>query len=125
MRFVACFFHLEYSEWQAWSMSDTSRLHTLLQLVQDDPEDAFARYALALEYKKQGLVDRALDELEEVIRKHPDYTAAYFMAGQYLNEEGRRDEAAVRLREGIEAARRGNDSHAVTEMQDFLESLDA
>jgi len=46
------------------------------------------------------------------------------MAGQYLAEEERREEAAARLREGIEAARRSNDQHALAEMRDYLESLD-
>ncbi|MFB3788463.1 MAG: hypothetical protein ACE15F_19055 [bacterium] len=106
-------------------MADRSRLETLLQMVRDDPEDAFSRYALALEYKKLDDTHRALTELEEVIRRHPDYAAAYFMAGQYLEGEGRRIEAAARLREGIGAARRSKDQHALSEMQDFLESLNA
>jgi len=105
--------------------NEASRLAVLLQMVQEDPDDAFSRYALALEYKKRNEGDRALAELAEVIRRHPDYAAAYFMAGQYLAGEGRREEAAARLREGIEAARRSHDQHALAEMRDYLESLDA
>ena len=53
----------------------------------------------------------------------PDYVPAWFQQGQLLAQEGQTDEAAAVLRQGIEAARRTGDEHALAEMTGFLDTL--
>lgn len=97
----------------------------LQEMVNQDPNDDFTRYGLALEYRKLRRADDALREFDRLIRIHPDYVPAYFMSGQYLAELNRTDEAEQRLQAGIAVAQKVGDSHAAMEMQEFLESLES
>src|SRR5581483_10330619 len=50
------------------------RIAMLTEILEGNPEDAFARYGLAMEYAKTD-VDRAMQEFRTLFSKHPDYTA--------------------------------------------------
>ena len=89
-----------------------------------DPGNAFARYGLAMEYVNQGEVATGLAEFDTLLAAHPDYTAGYFMAAQMLAKADRVPEAIVKLKDGIESARRTGNGHALSEMQGMLDELD-
>ncbi len=95
----------------------------LKEVLAANPNDAFARYGLAMEYSKAGDIDAALAEYKRVIEVNPDYTAAYQMAGQMLASAGRGEEARQMLEAGIACARRAGNLHAESEMQGMLELL--
>ena len=99
------------------------RLESLKQLVSEYPNDAFARYGLALEYANSGQTETALQEFAKLLEQHPEYTAGYQMAAQTLLREGRNDQARQLLQEGIACARRSRNSHAENEMQQMLDEL--
>jgi predicted Zn-dependent protease len=99
------------------------RLAMLNEILSQNPDDAFARYGLAMEYAKSGEVDRALEEFTTLLSAHPDYTAAYFMAAQTLASANRVDEAKKMLVDGISSARRTGNTHAQSEMTTMLEEL--
>lgn len=99
------------------------RLKQLEEMLAQESDDAFTRYALALELRKLGRINESLDQFEQVIGQHPDYVPAYFMIGQLLADEGRTEDAKQRLREGIAMAQRAGDAHAQGEMQDYLDDL--
>ena len=69
------------------------RIAMLTEIVAENPEDAFARYGLAMEYSKAGEVERAMAEFKTLLEKHPDYTPGYFMAAQTLAGAERVEEA--------------------------------
>lgn len=104
-------------------MTETSRLETLKEMLAQEPDDEFSRYALALEYKKLGEIEESLQHFNHLNQNNPDYVPAFFMAGQMLADEGRIEEAQQRLQDGIAAAQRTKDNHAAMEMTEFLESL--
>jgi len=104
-------------------MSEINRLDMLKELVEKEPDDDFCRYGLALEYIKLNQPENAFEQFDELIKRHPDYVPAYFMSGQYLYELEKEDEAVERIEQGIEAARRTGDNHALGEMQEYLESI--
>jgi len=99
------------------------RIAMLKEILADSPNDAFARYGLAMEYAKAGDVEAALAEYKRILETNPDYTPAYQMAGQMLMERGRTDEARKLLSDGIASARRAGNQHAATEMQGMLDIL--
>jgi len=99
------------------------RLAMLNEILAQNPNDAFARYGLAMEYSKSGQVERALEEFAKLLSTHPDYTAGYFMAAQTLVTANRVDEAKKKLVEGIASARRSGNTHAQSEMTAMLEEL--
>ncbi|HSZ03478.1 MAG TPA: hypothetical protein VK788_28540 [Terriglobales bacterium] len=99
------------------------RLAMLNEILSQSPDDAFARYGLAMEYSKAGEVECALEEFGKLLSTHPDYTAGYFMAAQTLVSANRADEAKKMLVNGISSARRTGDSHAQSEMTAMLDEL--
>jgi tetratricopeptide (TPR) repeat protein len=99
------------------------RTQMLNEVLAQNPNDAFARYGLALEYRKAGQTDQAMEEFRRLLTANPDYTAGYFMAAQTLAETGRNDEARQMLRDGIASAKRGGNAHAQSEMEALLQDL--
>lgn len=104
-------------------MIDQSRVTALEEILKENPNDAFARYALGLEYSGAGETEAALSEFEKLLAAHPDYTNGYFMSAQVLDRAGRSDEARAMLEKGIESARRTNNRHAQSEMEAMLEDI--
>jgi len=105
-------------------MPDESRVATLKEVLAANPEDAFARYALAMEYSGSGDAETALAEFERLLSTNPDYTNAYFMAAQPLARTDRNEEARARGQRGIESARRTRNQHAQAEMEGMLDELE-
>ena len=99
------------------------RLAILNEILTQNPNDAFARYGLAMEYSKAGEVERALGEFHKLLTANPDYTAGYFMAAQTLARENRVEEANKMLADGIASATRTNNAHARGEMEAMLAEL--
>jgi thioredoxin-like negative regulator of GroEL len=99
------------------------RIAALSEILAENPEDAFARYGLAMEYSKAGQIEQALQEYKTLIGKNPDYTPAYFMAAQTLVAASRVDEAKRWLVDGVSSARRTGNAHAQSEMTAMLEEL--
>jgi predicted Zn-dependent protease len=99
------------------------RIAMLNDILSQNPDDAFARYGLAMEYSKTGEVERAMQEFGRLLSTHPDYTAGYFMAAQTLVSANRADEAKKMLVEGISSARRTGNTHAQSEMTALLDEL--
>jgi tetratricopeptide (TPR) repeat protein len=104
-------------------MSEPSRLQMLTELLEHNPGDAFARYGLAMEYSNAGQTEQALAEFKKLLELHPDYTNGYFMAAQALERSGRTADAKQMLENGVEAARRTGNKHALSEMTGMLEEL--
>ena len=99
------------------------RIAALNDVLTQNPNDAFARYGLAMEYSKQGDLDRALAEFSILLKNSPDYTAGYFMAAQALARADRTAEAKTMLTDGIASARRTGNLHALSEMEAMLAEL--
>ena len=99
------------------------RIATLNEILEQDPNNAFARYGLAMEYGNSGQTERALAEFGKLLSANPDYAVGYFMAAQTLVKANRAQEAKEMLQGGIAAAQRKGDSHAQSEMQAMLEEI--
>jgi tetratricopeptide (TPR) repeat protein len=104
-------------------MVDESRVAALLDILKGNPDDAFARYALGLEYSGAGETEAALREFSRLLEAHPDYTNGYFMAAQVLERAGRISDSRKMLLGGIESARQANNRHALSEMEAMLDQL--
>ncbi|MCU1311930.1 MAG: hypothetical protein JWO20_3055 [Candidatus Angelobacter sp.] len=95
----------------------------LTQILDQNPNDAFARYGLAMEHAKSGDVETAMLHFKKLLEVHPDYAAGYFMAAQTLAKAARNDEAKNYLQNGIAAAARTGNDHAKGEMEAMLDEL--
>ena len=99
------------------------RIAALNDVLTQNPNDTFARYGLAMEYAKQGDLDRSLAEFSILLKSNPDYTPGYFMAAQTLARAERISEAKAMLTDGIASARRTGNLHAQSEMEAMLTEL--
>jgi len=102
-------------------MSD--RLDSLLKLFEQDPKDSFLSYGIALEQISEGNYEEAEKYLTSLQKKDPDYVPAYMQLAQVYENLNLIDKAKNIYKEGIEIARKNNDSHAADEMEDFLNEL--
>ena len=100
-----------------------SRRQLLEEFVAAKPNDAFARYGLAMECANSGDAGAADQQFKTLLGAHPDYVAAYFQYGQYLARVGRTEEARSTLTAGVATARRTGDDHARSEMEAALAEL--
>ena len=100
------------------------KIASLREILEQDPQNAFARYGLAMEFAGNGETDTALSEFDRLLADHPDYTAGYFMAAQTLARAGRQAEAKQRLIDGTACARRTGNQHALREMQAMLDEME-
>jgi tetratricopeptide (TPR) repeat protein len=105
-------------------MTESERSVQLKEILDQDPANTLARYALGMEYSSLGETDAAVAAFHELIAQKPDYANAYFMAAQTLSNADRKNEAQELLKQGIDAAKRSNNRHAADEMSAMLEELE-
>lgn len=103
---------------------DAERIQFLRDSLATNPDDTFARYALAVELTRGGQPEEAWKQFQYLLEHHPDYSASYYQAGMLLAVQGRTEEARRVLTKGIEVTARLGQKHAHAELQDALDSLD-
>ena len=99
------------------------KLAALSGILAQDPTNAFARYGLAMELVAQSRVPEALTEFARCIADNPDYVPAYQMSAQTMAAAGQTSCALARLHEGIAAANRTGNQHALAEMDALRDDL--
>ena len=100
-----------------------TRRQMLEEFVAGKPNDAFARYGLAMECANTGDSAAAEEHFKTLLGSHPEYVAAYFQFGQFLAKTGRTEAARSTLHAGIATAQRTGDDHARSEMEAALAEL--
>jgi Tfp pilus assembly protein PilF len=101
-----------------------SRIDTLKESLLKNPNDSFARYALAIEYQSLGDLETSIVLLKEVIERDPNYVPAYHQLGQTYTKLNRTTEAKEVYQKGIQVAEVTGDTHATEEMTEELEELE-
>jgi len=92
----------------------------LEEFLAANPSDAFARYGLALECVNAGDDADAENQFRQLISAHPEYLYGYFHYGQLLLRLSRGTEAQNTFRQGITAAKKAGDAHALSELETAL-----
>ena len=107
-----------------FSAMANERMEQLRAILTEQPQNTFARYALAMELMSAGDTDAALAEFLAVLKVDANYVNAYLMGAQALQQAGRTAEALEWLREGIPCAKGAGNRHAESEMQSLLDELE-
>ena|SRR6478609_2859220 len=92
------------------------RIQQLIKFLEEEPEDEFIHYALALEYLKYDAA-KAKSEFENLLTKHPTYLPTYYPAAHLLIELGYSEEAENLFIKGIELAKEQGNNKARMELQ--------
>ena len=93
-----------------------SRIEQLLKFLEEDPEDTFSLYALALEYKKSD-PSEAERIFNQLLSSYPDYLPTYYQAAALLEEKGEFDNALKVYEAGMKVAKEQNDTGTYKELQ--------
>ena len=100
------------------------RVAVLTEILVRNPNDAFARYGLAMECANSGDIAAADENFKALLASHSGYVAGYFQYGQFLAKCGRNEEARSTLKAGVAVAQSAGDEHARSEMESALAALD-
>ena len=101
----------------------STRLDILRSMVEQKPEDSFARYGLAMELMNTGDLQASVGEFRKLLEFNPNYAAGYFHGGQTLEKLGRIEEAREIYRKGIEVTAATGDSHTQGELMAALQMI--
>ncbi len=72
-------------------------IHDALKTLGQTPEDASARYNLAIAYKLAGSDDMAIEQFTKIAELQPDFADAFYEIGALHAKYGRRSEALAAL----------------------------
>ena len=100
------------------------RISKFKELLEKNPENVLARYAVANEYFKLGLYREAVEAINSYLELKDDEGAAYRMLGHCYAELEMPDDAKRAYEKGIEAARRHGHPDMAEELSDCAESVD-
>ncbi|WP_428263516.1 tetratricopeptide repeat protein [Haliangium sp.] len=104
-------------------MDPKDRIATFKIHIAQNPHDPFPRYALAMEYRSLGQLQKARLVFKDLAMQFPDYVPTYLLYGSTLVELGEKDEAEEIFQRGIAVAGRKRDAHARGELMDALDNL--
>jgi Tfp pilus assembly protein PilF len=102
----------------------STRLEQLEKMLAKEPGDTFLLYGLAMEHKKAGNADLALQLLEKVVQIDPGHGYAFFQRGQIEEMRGEMDAARKAYADGVAAATKSGDAHARSELEGALAMLE-
>lgn len=102
---------------------ENDRLAQLASMLAEDPGDRFLRYAIALEHKRRGDMERARTMLEELLTDDPKYIAGYYQLALILAEQGRTSDAMAACEAGALQCLVVGDMKARTELRALLAAL--
>jgi len=101
------------------------RLEQLSALLLQRGEDPFLRYAQLLEFIRLERREDALEALQLLLDRHPDYLGTYYSAAKYLEQQQEPERAASLYQQGLALARRLGDHKTAAELQAALEQLES
>lgn len=120
-----------FNKWNDYILSktkyinmNTSRLNTLLSFLEEDPTDAFTRFAIAQEYMKMGNWDQAKTAYESLMQDQPRYVGTYYHLGKLYEKKHLWQEATEIYKKGIKIAEEENSLHDKAELQSALLAIE-
>ncbi|AQG78542.1 enzyme of heme biosynthesis [Spirosoma montaniterrae] len=95
---------------------NNDRIQQLIRFVQEEPNEPFNVYALAIEYVNTQ-PEQARSYFDQLLSEHPDYLPTYYHAAALYAELDERDRAAALYAKGIALAKAQNNAKTLLELQ--------
>lgn len=97
----------------------------LKKMMEEDPNDPFCQYALALEYATdEAMRPKALELLKSLVANHSSYLPSYYQLVNLLKIDGEPAEAKKIAKAGLVLAEQQQNRHAHAEISYLLEDLE-
>jgi len=100
-----------------------NRLDYLLQLHQEQPNDPFLLYGIALEYKKTDSSETG-NCFDKLLTTFPEYLPTYYLAAEYFSAKGYYEKALVIYDTGINLATSLNETKTLAELKNAKLNLE-
>lgn len=100
----------------------TYRINMLKKYLEENPDDPFNIYALALEYLDLD-VKISKSYFDKLLKNHPDYLPTYYHAANLYLELDNFEEAKKLYNKGILLAEKQGDINTLNELQNALNTL--
>lgn len=100
-----------------------NRKDQLLIWLEEKPEDAFLRFALALEWITEGNDENAEAIFAKLIEDESNYVATYYHYGALIERKGDEDGASKIYEKGMEICKQLKETHAFNELRSVWEEL--
>jgi len=99
------------------------RLEKIQKLYEEDIENSFLLYALALEYQACGELSLSIEFFEKLRDLDPGYLGLYYPLTGLYNQVGNKDLALIRVKEGLEWALKKNNLKTRSELEGLMNSI--
>jgi Tfp pilus assembly protein PilF len=99
------------------------RVESLHKMLESNPEDLFLHYALAMEYISAGEDVLAMEKLEDIKVKSPEYLALYYQLAKLYEKMDETEKAIDTYEKGIEVARAQNETKTMNELRSAMDEL--
>lgn len=105
-------------------MASEERIQKLQEMLANDPNDSFIRYALAMEYVGLKNPLEAIEILTELVKSDPKYIPGFHQLGILLGKMNKTEEAKKAYRKGIDIAASMGETKEEKEMREELEDME-
>ncbi len=92
------------------------RIKKLKEFVEQEPNDPFNIYALALEYLNSDS-KTALTYFDQLLTEHPNYLPTYYHSAETYWTNNEREKAETIYQNGIKLAKKIGDNNTLRELQ--------
>jgi predicted Zn-dependent protease len=100
-----------------------TREEEIRNMLEEQPDDAFLHYALALESIHAGRMDEGIQILENLREKSPEYLGLYYKLGQTYGFTGQTQKAEAVFESGIRLAEQQQQFKTRDELKNALQLL--
>lgn len=101
------------------------RMQKLLEMYEQEPDDLFLGYAIAMEYLGIKEMDKAEEQFRKILLLDETHIPSYYQLGQLLASKGTdfEDEAAVFYERGMALAKAKKDNKTANEFRSALDEM--
>ena len=103
---------------------NNDRFGLIKDMLKQNPEDSFLNYAAALEYKKKGESEKAIELIEALLQNDVNYLGGYYQLGKLYEEKGETEKAIDIYKRGKKIAQKTNDEKTLGELSEALMIID-
>jgi len=103
-------------------MSNLNRIEQLLKFVEEEPDNPFNLYALALEYQNSDIM-KAAYYYDKLLKEHESYIPTYYHAAAFYTDKRSIELAKQIFEKGIQLSKEQNKVHALKELQNAYQNF--
>jgi predicted Zn-dependent protease len=103
---------------------EINRMQHLQKMLEEDPNDIFVQYAIAMEFKNGNDPQNAVKYLESVHQLDPAYLGVYYQLGKLYESLEQAENALAIYAEGIKRASEAQDLHTLAELKNAKTNLE-